>query len=232
MRTVIFNLIALAAAAICLQPGDAAASSVGDVIPASFSTEFDIYRGDKAIGRHAVTVSHDADKTTVRTEIDMKVKFGPITLFKYTHRATEVWRDGTLVSLESRTDNNGEDMWVDAAMTGTGLQISGSGYKGEAPADIVPSSYWRKSLVDAEAMLNTQTGEILPITVEQMDDNSVTPSGGSAEHYKLSNTLDLNLWYDGDDWVGAQFVIDGEELFYKLADDSFEKVASNEKLLR
>ena len=190
-------------------------------LPASASeldANFLIKRKDKVIGYHRVEVTDTETGQRVETAIEMKVKFGPIPVFRYKHAAVEEWRDGELISLNSTTDRNGTDLYVRAARTEEGLMIDGARYKGAAPEGALPSSYWKKDLVEATRMINTQHGQILDIEVTSMGETE-TEHGALAEEYKLVSLDLLHLWYDGPRWVGARFTVDGEELVYELAED-------------
>jgi len=177
--------------------------------------KFLIKRAGKVIGYHAVDVSQTDDGIVVDTEISMRVHFGPIPLFKYSHEAREVWREGELLSLVSKTNNNGEKTAVDARRGESGLFIDGTYFKGVAPEGAHPSSYWDKAILNADALINTQTGEIIEISIEKIGETPA-PHNQLAEQYRILGTLALNIWYDGEKWVGSHFVIDGEELTYEL----------------
>ncbi len=202
-------------------PLTVAALLVLATLPASASeldANFLIKRKDKMIGYHRVDVTDTEAGQRVETMIEMKVKFGPIPVFRYKHASIETWRDGELVSFESTTDRNGDDFYVRAARTDEGIMIDGAKYKGPAPEGALPSSYWNKSLVEATTMINTQHGKILDIEVTPMG-LTEAEHGAVAEEYKLVSSDLLHLWYDGPRWVGARFTVDGEELVYELAED-------------
>ena len=198
-----------------------AALAVLGTLPA-YASELDanflIKRKDKVIGFHKVEVSDTENGQRVETSIEMKVRFGPIPVFRYRHASVEEWRDGELVSLNSTTDRNGKDMFVRAARTDDGFMIDGTQYKGAAPEGALPSSYWNKALVEAATMINTQHGKILDIEVTPMG-LTEAEHGAVAEEYKLVSSDLLHLWYDGPRWVGARFTVDGEELVYELVED-------------
>ncbi len=205
----------------------AGALLVGLTMPAAardLDAKFLIERKGKVIGYHAVDVTPTEAGARVDTRIEMKVGLGPITLFKYEHDSTEIWNGETLVSLVSETNNNGDREFVDAKRYGEELLIDGSGYQGPAPEGAMPSSYWDKDLVRADAMINTQTGEILDITTSRIGETRA-PHDRPAVQYQLVGTLALNLWYDGERWVGSNFTVDGEELTYVLVDEPQEFAA-------
>lgn len=197
---------------------------IGLTMPAAardLDAKFLIERKGEVIGYHAVDVTPTQTGARVDTQIEMKVGIGPITLFKYEHDSTEIWNGETLVSLVSKTNNNGDRDFVDAKRYGAQLVIDASGYRGPAPAGAMPSSYWDKGLVSAEAMINTQTGEIMDVTTSRVGE-TLAPHNRPAEQFQLVGTVALNLWYDGERWVGSNFTIDGEELTYVLVDDPRE----------
>ncbi len=203
-------LPAAALIALPLQYGAASATPL--------DAAFEILRNDRPIGMHWVDVEETGDGLSVNTRIEMKVKFGPITMFRYEHRSEEFWRDGVLQTLDSWTDSNGRLLQLKAERTGDTLIVQGEDYDGPVPASAAPSSYWNKAIVDAEYLLNTQTGALIPISKEPLG-MTETPAGFDAEKFRLTGTVALDLWYDGPRWVGADFIVRGERLKYRLVED-------------
>lgn len=190
-----------------------AGASAGDL-----GAAFDIIRKGKRIGFHAVNVEDTADGgTRVETRIEMQVKFGPVPVFRYQHVSTETWRDGRLQTVESRTDNNGKEEALNVRREGDSLIIDGTRYRGPGPGDAVPSSYWNKAIVSTRTLLDTQNGRLIDVTVEDLG-QTPSPTGAPAEQHRLTGTVDLNLWYQGEHWVGADFVVRGQALTYRLID--------------
>ena len=179
--------------------------------------KFLIKRKGKVIGFHHVNVDETDEGYKVDTSIEMKVKFGPIPLFKYTHTATEEWVGEEIVLLSTRTNNNGKKLRLDAERSSEGLMIEGTDYTGYAPEGALPSSYWNKNLVSSDQMINTQTGEIIDLTTEFLG-KTKSPAGEMADHFCLTGTVALNIWYDGEQWVGSNFEIDGEVLDYEFVE--------------
>jgi hypothetical protein len=186
---------------------------------ASLDAAFDIIRKGDRIGFHAVKVEDTSDGgVRVDTRIEMQVKFGPIPVFRYEHMSTETWRGGVLQSVESRTDNNGKAETLTARREGDVLLIDGTRYKGEGPGDAIPSSYWNKAIVSTRTLLDTQNGRLIDVQIENLGETP-SPTGAPAEQHKLTGTVDLNLWYAGERWVGADFVVRGQALTYRLIDN-------------
>ncbi len=201
-------------------------------MPASagnLDAKFLIKREGKVIGYHAVDVREADGAIIVDTEIEMRVKLGPIPLFKYDHASQEVWRAGEVVSIESKTNYNGDKTYLSAYRENDLLMIDGSEYQGPAPANAVPSSYWDKSLLTADALINTQNGEIVKVVIEPL---GVTPAphNREAEQFRVTGTVGMDIWYNGAQWVGSQFTIDGEELTYELVAGDRQYAALEEYL--
>ena len=75
---------------------------------------YEISRKGKPLGFQALTFSRsESDELIVDVHIEIDFKLGPIPLFRYLHDNREVWRDGILLSIKSKTYNNGEDVAVD-----------------------------------------------------------------------------------------------------------------------
>ena len=185
-----------------------------------FDAAFDIMRKGERIGFHAVNVEDAGDGSLrVETRIEMQVKFGPIPVFRYEHNSSEVWRDGRLESIESTTDNNGKAERLNVRRAGETLLIDGTRFQGEGPGDAIPSSYWNKSIVSTKTLLDTQNGRLIGVTVASLG-NTPSPTGATAEQHRITGSVDLNLWYDGDRWVGADFVVRGQALTYRLIDEA------------
>ncbi len=70
-----------------------------------------LYKGDK-IGAHTVLYSSATGETRVDTEIHLLVKVAFFTVFAFSHRSEETWRDGRLMSLNSETVEHGETLHV------------------------------------------------------------------------------------------------------------------------
>lgn len=175
--------------------------------------DFVILRKGNPIGFHRVDVEATPEGRIARTTIAMRVNFGPLPLFRYDHQSVEEWRDGKLHSIEAQTKQNGERSFMRAFRKEGALFVEGSGYTGVAPATASPSTYWNRQIVKSEALLSTQTGELIPVAVSALG-VSRSPGDVPAEQFRLVGTVPLNLWYEGERWIGSRFLIDGEELVY------------------
>lgn len=205
--------------------------SVGPVSPASAESAFawtpaaddelafDVYRDGKRFGSHVVRFARDGDRLRVDSDIELKVKFGPITAFHYVHEADEVWEGGELQSIEARTKRDGR--WAEVNVRGVsgGLQTVGPAFEGVHPAGLVPSTHWNIEEMRGTAMLSTETGARLPIEVEDLGVERVRVGDGFVEatHYRVTSDLIVSFWYDAEGrWVKCAFEARGSDVEYVL----------------
>jgi hypothetical protein len=200
--------IALVGTVIVSSP--AAASTAG-------RTEFEILMNGKPVGRHSVTVFKSADITNVRIAIDMAGKIGPIG-FTYRHRCEEAWRGTQLTSLNCTDKENRSSKSVAANLRGTDLVVDGTGFKGSAPASLLPSSWWRFSTINQTRLLDSRDGKLSRVNVNRVGEEMLQIGGTSvkANHYRVRGAVNTDLWYDGTGrWVRTAFKIAGQSFDYR-----------------
>ncbi len=148
---------------------------------------------ESEIGRHRFALYENGAEREMRVEARFEVKFLAITFYRYEHVATERWRDGCLRALVSRTDDDGERLAVDWRDPGTGCQMS--------------FAYWNPRILQQQRLLNAQTGEIVPVRVLDLGEESIKVRGRPvrAQRYRLSAPpLEIDIWLDDGDWVALE----------------------------
>ncbi len=197
------RLLALFAALVLSWPAAAAPPTL----------EFDVLRDGAPIGKHRVTIERDGTETRATIEIDMAVRLAFVTVYRYTHRSTELWREGRLVSLDARTDDNGTRTQVSARATDAGLAIDGSGGRYDAPAETVPTSYWNREKVMRSPLLDTQSGKLIDVSAMAL------AADANGTRYRLAGDLEADLVYGpGGDWTGLSFAARGARIDYVRRD--------------
>lgn len=182
--------------------------------------DFTVLRKGKPFGRHVLTFERGADGALqVTTDVDLQVRFGPITAFKYRLDSVEEWVDGQLVALNGKSNNDGRKGKVLAARDDDNLIVAGSKFEGALPLGTIPSSHWNRLQVYQNQMLSTETGEVLDIEVEIIGGDTVTVGDQQvdATHYRLTSDLTVDLWYDQQSrWVKLAFDVRGQSIEYVL----------------
>ncbi len=183
--------------------------------------EYQILRGGWEIGRHRVEIRRLGDRLTVETQVRIAVKFAFITVYRYALDARETWRDGRLVALESVTDDDGKRYAVSAVSEGDVVRVDNGGAGWTAPATIVPSSLWRRDMLESNLLIGIKRGNALAVSVAEAGRETVTVHGRplSATRYVVSGDLTRELWYGPDGMlVRVRFFTgrDGSEIVYVL----------------
>ena len=144
--------LGLSASASHAASADQVRSLYGDRI------EFGIYRNGSPVGKHEVRFEEQDGGLRVQTEFDLAVGALFITLFRLEYQSDAVWRDGQLVALDARTDQNGTIANVRAQADGGVLKITGPNGLYEADLGLFPTNHWNAGVVGSQQVLNTITG--------------------------------------------------------------------------
>jgi hypothetical protein len=153
---------------------------------------FAVFLDGAAVGTHSFTLKEDGVLES-RARVDVRLLGIPV--YRYRHEATERWRGGCLESLVARTDDNGELTEVDWRAQGAGCTLS--------------FAYWDARILDEKALLNAQTGQLEPVSVEPL---------GAGRYRLKGRKLDIELTYDQGRWIALEArTPGGGRLEYRLA---------------
>ena len=182
-----------------------------------------LWKGDE-IGHHNVTITPTADGNgmSVVTDIRMKVKVGPFTAFRFEHDSNEVWRNGLLQSIASKTHDDGDDLALNGKATATGFEAVGPKGAFTAPADVLTTNcMWLPELVDEKKIIDVQKGQLVSLESKPLGEEHVLVKGKDrpAERHSIRTPfVGGSLWYDlAGNWVRSRLEIKGETLEYSLA---------------
>jgi hypothetical protein len=201
-----------------LPAGPALAQPLGG-IPASGKIAFHVLRKGAHIGESTVTFSQDSDGLTVRTEVHIQVKVGPVPVYRYTHVCNEHWNGNRFTGLESTTNSNMSHEKVTVRRLADGLHIDSASIPSWiAPIDSLPQTHWNR-FAYMGPMFNPQDGkplkEILvsrtPDTVKLVDGSSI-----SATRWSMTGDGVMDDFYDANGvWVGLHAKVqDGSYVEY------------------
>jgi hypothetical protein len=169
--------------------------------------QFRVLLDGREIGWHRFTLADGAGETVLRSEARFQVRLLFIDAFRYAHRAEERWRDGCLREIAARTETNGELEQVNGRTLGSRLVIDRASGRGEYEGCMMSFAYWNPAILRAERLLNTQTGEVLPVKVAVVGSGPIAIDGRSvtATHHRVSAPgLAIDLWYANGDWVALE----------------------------
>ena len=188
---------------------------------------FHVYRGQSKIGTHEIAIRDTNSFTEVNIEIKLNINFLGFNIYKYAHNNIEKWSGNKLVSLDSKTDQNGAIMTCTLKEKDGKLDISGTNNITLLNNSVLPSSYWNSILVKGNKrldILNTQDCSFISLNIKFLGNEKIYNSELSADHFKLKgfeaggSEVDIDLWYDeSDNWVKMKFMKDESTIDYVLS---------------
>ena len=195
----------------------AAAILPGDAANRRFSV---LYKGDR-IGAHTVSYSVATGQTRITTEIDLLVKALFFTVFAFSHRSEETWRDGRLTSLKSETIEHGETLQVTGAATAQGFRVvNKAGPFIAAPGVLTSNDLWTPMVLQQTTVVDAQHGGVIGVSMRRLADEQIAVAGRQlrATRYRfITPYLAGSIWYDaGGQWVHGEFERDAAQIVYRL----------------
>lgn len=194
---------------------------------------FSVERGGEIIGDHRLTFAAEGPDLLVDIAIRLEVTFASIPVFRYEHANREHWRNGRLIALDSRTDDDGTPYAVSARAVADGLAVGGSEGRLLLDAGILTTAYWHPRTVQVPHLLDTQRGRMLTLENRFLGRDLLKVGGEplQAARYRVDGDLDMTLWYGPErQWCGLAFDARGEEVRYhvveRLGEDRWAAIAA------
>ena len=202
MRIAGFNAKTLASLCLLLVAGYVNGAEA-DGASAARKWMFKVYLNDKPIGFHSFAVEETASQTVLTTDAQFDVKILFINAFRYRHSNVEKWEDNCLLSIDARTDSNGNELVVAGEQDDVGFSVSTNDGSAELEGCVQTFAYWNPAILQSERLLNSQTGEYENVSAVFSGKDSIQLEGSQvpADRYTLSTKGgDVTLWYSEDDW--------------------------------
>ena len=169
---------------------------------------FEVLRDDVPVGTHTVSFSRDGDDMIVDARFNLAIKFLGFTAYSMDYRSNARWRDGKLIALDARTDDEGAIKTVSARRDGPSLRIvAPDGSEGVA-GDILPTNHWNVAATRQTEVLNTISGRVNRVRMRDLGAETVVAEGREIEARRWTYTGELQneVWYDRDGrWVKMRF---------------------------
>lgn len=177
---------------------------------------FRVFLDDSEIGYHHFRLTETGSVTRLTSKAEFDVTFLKIPVFTYRHENIENWNSGCLESINSVTDENGTHYRVEGDAEDHGFRLAATAGEAILPACISTFAYWDKSFLQNGNLLNSQTGEYLPVEVEYLGEHTLDTgkSAAPAHRYRLdTDDLELELWYSQEGrWLALQSTVDSGRL--------------------
>jgi len=196
-------------------------SGDGDRLAHANSWKFDVFLDESKIGYHHFSSEIIDGVEHITSKAEFNVRFMFFTIYHYHHSNQEQWRNGCLVKLESSTDDNGDKQFVKLTRDNEQSRIE-TGQTLLSSEDCIRSfSYWNLSQLDTSTLLNSQTGELMKVSLEKMGSQTLGKEQSfiEASKYKLvGKDIEITLWYTQDNqWLALQSITkNGGVIRYQL----------------
>ncbi|WP_417797545.1 DUF6134 family protein [Terasakiella pusilla] len=152
--------------------------------------EYTILKEGKAIGSETVTLNKMDGRTLVdvKTETHVQVLF---LKFDYSHERREIWKDGELLSVTSRTNDDGTPHHYELLRSEDGFGLMKNGKKEILDPSVLPLTLWTKAVVDRPVLLSVIDAEPYKVTTQKLGEN----------HYKMDGDIQRELWFAEDGYL-------------------------------
>jgi len=201
MKALIFALALFA----CVAP---AAAAPPNSVPGSGSLVFGIWRSGTRIGAHSYAFRAAGDDLIVEQRIELAVRVAFVTLYHYTSKRLEVWRNGHIVRYESDADQAGKHSDVRGRAGESGLRIRGSAGNRDLPADAMPFGLWNRAALRGVPVFNADDGTPMKLDVTIVEDDMLS-------RYHVGGEVNYMLSYINDVLRGVSIVApDGSTVEY------------------
>lgn len=191
--------------------------------PAADVWRFDVFLDDRPIGYHQFEVRQEGATLEVASEARFEVQFLFVTAYRYEHDNRETWTGECLQRIESRTDDNGDAFRVVGDADPDGFDVARNDGDTTLDADCVRSfAYWNPAFLDADRLLNAQTGEFKTVDLRRVGPATVpvndTPVNGE-EYVLATEDGDIRLFYEAGTgrWLGLETAARGERTLRYVA---------------
>jgi hypothetical protein len=157
------------------------------------SWDFTVLLDGKPVGWHRYSVQLDGDERVLTSTAHLEVRILGLTVYRYTHDATERWKGDCLLRLSSRTDDNGERLEVERWLDECAMSFA----------------YWNVAMLKRSELLNPQTGRFESV--------AITPLGeGRHRITGTKNPIELQYSPSGE-WIALDSTVSGgRTLSYRL----------------
>lgn len=200
-------------------------------VPPSGALNFTVRKAGADIGEYAVRFAERDGALVVDIEANIRVRFALVTVYRYTQRTREIWRDGALQSLDSDVDDNGTTYKISATLRDGRLIVDGHAETLALAPGTLPLSYWNYRLMRESRAFDLQWGSLADIEVVARGAEARAVGGAvvPARRYNMKGFeikrgerqekpwLDVDTWYAPDGrLVGMSFHYRGFDFDYVL----------------
>jgi hypothetical protein len=207
-------------AGVCLLGSGLSLASAAETETRLFTVRID----GKPAGSYQMAIRHPDEHTfTVAGQANVFASYF-LVKYRYTYQGTEVWTDGRLTRLESKTHDDGKQFEVLAQAEGGALRVRVNGNEYTTKAAVWTTTYWHapdpKSVNQPVELLDCDTGKTLRGTLQYLGTQQLTLAGEAQNcaYYRARGDVHVDVWYDGQQRLVREISVeDGHRIVIELA---------------
>jgi hypothetical protein len=184
-------------------------------------SEYDyvVLHGGEPIGSYRVNIARNGNEIEIEAASDLKVRFGPLTVFEFAHQRRELWRDRELVKSIAQTTKNGEfyDIKITRRAEGYKRVVNGREDQLEDPVRVL--ALWHDDLFEHEFFISPLEDKLYRLSVDFVGEERIEIGDQRVQalHYRMTGDSERELWYDEAGHVLKVRLYDyGSEIDYVL----------------
>ncbi len=175
---------------------------------------FDILHRGKPVGFHQVSMRREGARMNIQTRVEAVVKVAFFTAFQYHHESDELWDSKGLLTLNSRTEDQGKRFWVRGVRLKDAFRVVGPSGPYLAPhTTLTTDSVWSYAMVEQTILIDVKRGGVVGVDVQNQGTETIEVAGQAepARRYRVITPHFAGvLWYDANDqWVQGTLERDG-----------------------
>ena len=160
---------------------------------------YTILMGGSPIGSQTVELADDGTRRRAAVTIDITANILFMT-YRFVHRRTEVWENGTVTEIRAETDDDGERDTYSLKRLGEIYVGTLNGKEATVAGNRLPMSLWTDAILASPVLFDVVDMAPIEATIESL---GIRPLGGktgspAGRFYRLRGDEDRDLWY-GDD---------------------------------
>ncbi|MCR6632545.1 MAG: DUF6134 family protein [Magnetospirillum sp.] len=163
---------------------------------------YDIRKEGEPIGRETVRIIDQGGTTAVQVETRTRAKVLFLE-FHYDHSRHEEWRDGKLLRMAARTDDDGSKTQPEASAGEAGWTLTVNGQATQRAGDSLPLTLWGRAILGKAELFSVIDAKPYRVQVASLGAESVDVGGKAvkAEHVRISGDVERDLWYGADGYL-------------------------------
>tara|TARA_B100000579_G_C22785268_1_gene831554 strand:+ start:327 stop:1004 length:678 start_codon:yes stop_codon:yes gene_type:complete len=139
-------------------------------VPESGEIVFEIIRKNKTIGTHTISFIENDKDLKVDIEVNINVKLGFLTIYKYRHNNTEYWKEGELIKISTNSlTNSKKKYFVEGQKNNDFFEYEGVDNRKRTGLNVIPISYWNYEILDRKVFLDSQKGILREFDLKEME---------------------------------------------------------------